>query len=981
MKHFTPQSLRKAVAVMASLCAAVVMQAQAPVDRVEYFWDNDPGFDQATTLAITPGAELNIETLLPAPDQTGIHLLGLRYHGLQGWSPTQMQYVYVPVTDDTSVSHAEYFWDDDPGFGQAATLRLPTTGDGQHLDLGTLIAVSDTLAPGIHQLGVRYQGTNGWSPTLIHEVYISRAEAATVQRAEYFWDTDPGFGLGTVINLPGLGSAQSLDVDELIALADSLAPGIHTLGLRYRGTNGWSPTLIYEVYKTNDGLSLIASAEYFWNEDPGYGHGTPISIDPGKEISLDGLGIPTADVHGDAFFFIRYRGAFGWSPTLCYAIMVDAEGHYTLNAQAATSAEERNYQSLDDAVNDFCDRGIGNSIELEITTTDAPYTFDATADAQLAQLTQMADNLERLSTPKELKTITFSAKADAPATVEMTAPSLQAVMPLLSHVVTDNVQLLVNGAEYCFNNLAARHQTVCPGTATAPVDLSTIGHDITATFTAQPHDGSVLGGYAAESTGTLPAMTMQNVGTVTDSVAYLVSIKQADTEIYAYTYYIYMRASMANQTFSGMTPAAGSSLDPGTVTLKWNPLTEVDGGYRLVVTEQSMTAVDGSPADTTTVDLSATTYQLTVKSGYRYTWQVTAVGSCDELPSPLMTLEGRLLPDLAVTSVTLPEGAEAGNTISVVATIVNQGEGATTEDNWTDRLYYVIDSDDFAKAVQAAEQQHTGNLQPDGSYDVTFQMQVPYVETGTLRAFVVTDVAAKVLESDADNNRTLSATSATLSPFYMNKDDLAALRQLYADFGGADWNGTRWDINSEIIKTGNWSGVTFNTEGRVTAINLQARALTGSFTTAVPSVATMSQLQSLNLSQNALTGDPALYLKDAGAALTTVDLQPDRRALVAAARHHQDALAGLPAPPVPRQHHLSRPRRDCHPPAQRRQRHDRQPARRLWLRPCGPGFHAASQSGRLDARHEKPLWTPCLVEHQRLLCLSGEHMEANRPAG
>jgi len=128
------------------------------------------------------------------------------------------------------------------------------------------------------------------------------------------------------------------------------------------------------------------------------------------------------------------------------------------------------------------------------------------------------------------------------------------------------------------------------------------------------------------------------------------------------------------------------------------------------------------------------------------------------------------------------------------------------------------------------------------------------------------------MEADETNNRQLSSTGATLSPFYINEGDLAILRQLYSDFGGDSWNGTKWNTSSELVANGNWSGITFDTEGYVTSINLQKRALTGSLSVTTPYIASLSRLTSLNLSRNTLTGDPALYLSGIGSQLTSVDL-------------------------------------------------------------------------------------------------------------
>lgn len=864
MKNLTQHSLRKVVGLV-GLCTSLLSSAQQ-IDRAEYFWDQDPGYDLATPLSFPPGAAVNIETDLPSPNVPGTYMLGIRYHSSSGWSPTYFQYVSVPIVSETYVSYAEYFWDVDPGFGKGTALRL---SPDQNISIGELIEVPDTLSTGTHQLGIRYLGTNGWSPTVIYDVFKQSNATVDIAHAEYFWDADPGFGKGTPLNLtPG----KSVDIDQLITMSDDLEAGNHLMGLRYQGTNGWSPTVIYEVFKQSDASVGIASAEYFWNTDPGFGQGTPISLTPGQEVSIDDFGIPSFTVHGDATLFIRYRGTLGWSPTMAYSVMVDAEGNYTLNANAETSMEQRNYQSLADMMDDFSDRGIGGSITLTIPTSQTEYALDATEAARLAQIAKAAQDLENRSTTSDHQTLTFKAAAGSGNSISLTAndADLPTVTSLLAQTRLENVALTVNGTAYDFTPAASRYVELCAEEETAPVSLSAISSNVRATWQAQPHTGTTLNGFAANGEGDLPSMTIQNNGTVADSLAYAVTLNDANGRLlYTYIYNIKVHARVSRQSFAGLTPASGSSLDPVVTRLAWNAVGDAVGGYSLVVTE----AADGAePAEIVNVRIDSLHYDVNVKSGYAYTWTVTAIGYCDELTSPTQTFTGRLLPDLVVTAFTLPEAAEAGNMLSVTATVKNQGTGASTEAAWTDRLYYVVDSQDFAQAVEAANVAHTGNIEPDGTYDVTFTMKVPYVETGTLRVFVVTDAGGNVMETDETNNRLLSLTSATLSPFYVNEDDLTILRQLYNDLGGDSWSGSKWDVTSALVANGNWSGVTFDTEGCVTAINLKGRALTGSLSVEVPYVASLSQLTTLDLSRNALTGDPAMFLQGAGSQLTSVDL-------------------------------------------------------------------------------------------------------------
>ena len=838
------------------------------VSRVEYFWDVDPGCGKGSALTVTPGTELNLNNIEISTEglSTGSHLLGIRAFGGWGWSPTLTQQVYVTPNTPTStqITFAEYFWDTDPGCGKGTPIITFTCGE--EVNIENLEIPTDGLSMGNHELFIRAFGYAGWTPTIQSTVCVLPDEDdIVVNRAEYFWDVDPGFGEGTSINIT---QGQEVNIAGIGLSVDGLSIGEHQLFIRYRGPLGWSPTVVTDVINISEADLKVASAEYFWNEDPGFGHGTAIDLTPDETVSLNDFNIPSSAVHGDATLFIRYRGPLGWSPTVAYPVMVDAEGNYTLNATQESSIETRNYQSLTDALYDFTDRGIGSSITLNVSTTNTDYALDATSEQVLAQLAQAAENLEDISDTREHKTIAFTAAENSgnTLTVTTTADGLPTVVSFFAQTKLTNVALTINGTAYDFTPATLRSEEVCAGTATTPVDLTTVSSAITATWTAQPHEGTVLTGFEAQASGSLPAMTISHNGTELDSIAYAVTLTNGQTQLYAYTYYIYVHPRMADQQLSGLTPVTGSSLDPGEVVMTWNKVDDAIGGYRLTVSSVPSGDTNAEP-EVTNIDTDETSYTITALTGRTYSWTVTAIGFCDEKTSTPMTFSGRLLPDLVVSSITPPEAAEAGNTITVTATISNQGPGTTTEGSWKDRLYYAINTTDFAQAVQAAEVLHEGNIAAAGTYDVTFTMQVPDVDNGTMRFFVITDAVEAVMEADDSNNRTQAAQTATLSPFYMNSADLTALRKLYTDFGGSNWNGTPWNTASELIAAGNWSGVTFDTNGRVTAINLQGRGLTGTLSS--ETAPTLPQLTTLNLSRNALKGDPATFITTAGLPLLT----------------------------------------------------------------------------------------------------------------
>ena len=105
-------------------------------------------------------------------------------------------------------------------------------------------------------------------------------------------------------------------------------------------------------------------------------------------------------------------------------------------------------------------------------------------------------------------------------------------------------------------------------------------------------------------------------------------------------------------------------------------------------------------------------------------------------------------------------------------------------------------------------------------------------------------------------------------PRYVDESDLAALKALYNATNGAQWSGAQWSTNLTEIRADNWSGVSFNSEDRVSAIDLHARSLSGNLQEALPA---LPEMTSLNLSQNALKGDPAKFVSN-NQQLTALDL-------------------------------------------------------------------------------------------------------------
>ena len=203
--------------------------------KVEYFWDTDPGIGNATDYPIDlSGEDGTVILSLPTSDvANGIHLLGLRvYNG--NWSHTQHH--IVAVNNNGGIERVEYFWDTDPGIGNAHQYEVPSSNKGiVSLDIPT-----DTLSMGIHLLGMR-AFCGQWSSTTLRYVAASATEGA-IERVEYYWNDDPGHGKAT--ELPFTDGTLAIVETDITAPSE---PGIHVLHIRAYANGLWSIPYIQKV--------------------------------------------------------------------------------------------------------------------------------------------------------------------------------------------------------------------------------------------------------------------------------------------------------------------------------------------------------------------------------------------------------------------------------------------------------------------------------------------------------------------------------------------------------------------------------------------------------------------------------------------------------------------------------------------------------------------------------------------------------------
>ncbi|MGD1891893.1 MAG: hypothetical protein ACFB15_15050 [Cyclobacteriaceae bacterium] len=127
-----------------------------------------------------------------------------------------------------NITQAEYYVDEDQGFGQNTEVQIAQSGNDVTLDFTVDL---EGITQGIHTLGVRAKDNNGvWSLTTNRVFLVEEITSVpTITAAEYFIDTDAGFGNNKSIEVSGANEADTLRFNSDLS---GLTPGIHALYVR-----------------------------------------------------------------------------------------------------------------------------------------------------------------------------------------------------------------------------------------------------------------------------------------------------------------------------------------------------------------------------------------------------------------------------------------------------------------------------------------------------------------------------------------------------------------------------------------------------------------------------------------------------------------------------------------------------------------------------------------------------------------------------
>ena len=110
--------------------------------------------------------------------------------------------------------------------------------------MGSFVLDVTNLTPGFHSVYVRLKDENEqWGFLHRQLIYVDQEgvtptpEAQQVVAAEFFVDTDPGFGMGTPISIQEPGDTVVI-TDLPITITQCLSPGVHRLYVRCKSANG-----------------------------------------------------------------------------------------------------------------------------------------------------------------------------------------------------------------------------------------------------------------------------------------------------------------------------------------------------------------------------------------------------------------------------------------------------------------------------------------------------------------------------------------------------------------------------------------------------------------------------------------------------------------------------------------------------------------------------------------------------------------------
>jgi PKD repeat protein/murein DD-endopeptidase MepM/ murein hydrolase activator NlpD len=251
----------------------------SPLTNLEYFFDADPGQGKGIPINVVPNEEFSQSFELNYSDlNEGYHTLFIRAKdGFGNWGTVASKPFYaLHIEDIPYITQIEYFFDKDPEAGKGFPVN---TGYGT-LEEQNLIIEYSQLSEGYHTLFVRAKDSFGnWSLLATKDFYaLPLNDAQYITRMEYFFDNDPGYGMGKPITV----SKNAFEEQNVIIDFTGLTEGYHSLFVRTKDNFGkWGTIASKPFYRiTASNPVNITDVEYYVDIDPGVGKATNETVKP-----------------------------------------------------------------------------------------------------------------------------------------------------------------------------------------------------------------------------------------------------------------------------------------------------------------------------------------------------------------------------------------------------------------------------------------------------------------------------------------------------------------------------------------------------------------------------------------------------------------------------------------------------------------------------------------------------------------------------
>ncbi|MBD2700500.1 hypothetical protein IC229_07630 [Spirosoma sp. BT702] len=826
MKQFTLRNF-PAFAVLLWLCLICSgIQAQN-VSKIEYYVDTDPGFGQGVNVPITAGLDvtasfaININSLPAGFHQVFIRSFVTPYQVQEngtpvtkgGWSLTNVRIFYkedfiAASTTLPNVVKGEYFIDTDPGFGSGTT--IPVTS-GSDLSNVTLTFDITSLTPGFHQLFVRFRDANGsWGLTQKRLFYkqnltVSPTVLANIVKAEYFFDTDPGFGSGTAI---AVSPASNLNNISFTADVTALATGFHNLYIRFRDSNGnWSHTPTRTFYKeaiqpTGNTLPNIVKGEYFIDNDPGFDKATSIAITAGSDLSnitfdfnitslSDGFhklytrfkdekqqwsltntrtfykqsitqAEPLADIT-QVEYFVDTDPGFGQGKQITVtsgttidniAFEVDSQnlllGDHILYVRAKNrnghwSITNKNSFRLEPPSGTFVTIGQIEQTLCIGNTVSIPFTVNSPFTAGNIFTAQLSDADGSFTSPRPIGTLTGTGSGS----ITVTIPSVAEGTNYRIRISASNPSRVstANSTPLSIHRVPpvfsiAGDTVSCVGTKTYNLENTVSG--------SNNYIWSLSGGGSLQANNVTATINWATVGNYTIKVKYTGVCAGQDS---VKTVPVNVTNQPLTGTFQNLLPQDNETDQPIQVVFTWSPIPKAVT-YDLYV----WPATSARPNTPTAANITAINYTISnttiIQYDQSYKWQIVAKRACYELASPVRTFRTRHLPDLIVESISTPATGISETDVSVSWVVKNQGEG-DTNGPWTDQVYLC----DNPVLSASAEKYYIGAVSNFSSLPIgqsyrsaNFTFRIPQGIQGNYYVVVTTNASQSLRETSLTNN-------------------------------------------------------------------------------------------------------------------------------------------------------------------------------------------------------------------------------------